>query len=66
MPAWKSRFFIFMLRYQRILRFQFKGKPMVNWNTSITDLRRKTENAGRLLGKMPTGIVNQPTAIDGR
>lgn len=66
MPSWKSRFFIFMLRYQNILRFQFKRKPMVDWKTSIPDLRRKTEKAGRLLGKMPAGIVNEPTAIDGR
>ncbi len=66
MSSFKSRFFIFMLRYQNILRFQFKRKPMVDWNTSIPDLRRKTERAGRLFSKMPAGITVQACEINGR
>jgi epsilon-lactone hydrolase len=66
MPSVKSRFFIFMLRYQNILRFQFKRKPMVDWHTSIPDLRRKTEKAGKLLSRTPAGIVSEAIEINGR
>jgi epsilon-lactone hydrolase len=65
MSSLKSRLFIFVLRYQNILRFQWKRKPFVDWNTSIPALRQKTEKAGRLLGKMPTGIRISPAAING-
>jgi acetyl esterase/lipase len=64
MPSFKSRFFIFMLRNRNLFKFQLKRKPEITWDTSIPDLRRKTEKAGMLFGKLPAHIRIEPVTIE--
>lgn len=56
MPSLRSRLLLLALKYRSIVRFQLTRRPTIDWNTSIPDLRLKTEKAGGLFGKLPKQI----------
>lgn len=56
MSSFKSRLFIFLLRHRNMFKFQFKNRPEITWDTSIPDLRARTEKAGRMFGKLPENM----------
>ncbi len=65
MPSLRSRLFVLVLKYSNLLRFQLKRKPTVDWNTSIPDLREKTDKSSGLFGKLPAGMEVSPVTIEG-
>lgn len=56
MSSFQSRLFLFLLRHRNLLRFQLKRKNEITWETSIPDLRQKTEKDSGMFGKMPEHI----------
>lgn len=65
MPSFKSRLFIFALKYQHLLRFQLKRTSAITWETSIPELRAKTEKSTGIMGKLPEDIEKKELLIEG-
>ncbi len=56
MASIRSRIFLFLLRNRNLLKFRLGRKPEIDWDTSIPELREKTEKAGKMFGKLPKDI----------
>jgi acetyl esterase/lipase len=65
MPSLRSRLVILPMQYRHLFRFQLK-RPVVDFNTSVAELRREVEESAARFGKMPAGIEVTPVVIDGR
>lgn len=65
MPSLRARLFTFVLRHRHLLRPRAKRRDVIDWNTSIPDLRRDIAKAVRLFGKVRAGIEIRPERIDG-
>ena len=63
MPSLRSRLFILALKYRNVLRFERSIRPTIDWNTSILELRQKTEKASGLFGRLPKQIEVSPVTI---
>jgi monoterpene epsilon-lactone hydrolase len=63
-PSLRSRLFLLALKYRNLARFQLTRRPTIDWNTSIPDLRLKTERASGLFGRLPRQIEAIPTSIE--
>lgn len=64
MPSLQSRLLNFTLRNRHLLKFQLK-KDVIDWDTSIPDLRQQHEKSSRSLGKMPEGMQVIAEDIEG-
>ncbi len=64
MSSLRSRWFIFLLKYRHLLRFQLKRTNTIDWNTSIPQLRRETEQGANFFGKLPSDIKISPLTIE--
>lgn len=65
MPSLQSRIFRTVMRHSHLLRFQWKRKAVIDWNTSIPRFRENCEKGARLLGKLPDGVEVVPVTLDG-
>jgi monoterpene epsilon-lactone hydrolase len=65
MSSLRSRLFILALKHRNLFHFQLSTKPIIDWNTSIRELRQKTEKPSGLFGKLPARFKVEPVAIDG-
>lgn len=65
MPSLRSRLFVFMLKHRHLLRGQLKRRAMVDWNTSMPELRREVEKGAGFFGKLPYNITLSPVSIGG-
>lgn len=63
MLSLRGRLVRFLLRYRHLLRFQ--KKTIIDWNTSIPDLRQVVEKSAAMFGKLPAGIEASSFNIDG-
>jgi monoterpene epsilon-lactone hydrolase len=63
MPSLQSRFLIFMLRHNHLLRFQLRRRATIDWNTSIEDFRQETARGAKAFGKLPDQIEVSPVTI---
>lgn len=64
MSSIKSQIFIFLLKNRNLFKFQLKRKNDITWDTSIPELRKKTEKSGRMFGKLPANIELLPVTIN--
>jgi epsilon-lactone hydrolase len=64
MPSLRSRLFVFMMRNRHWLKFQPKPKNTIDWDTSIPEFRKKSEQGTKVFGKLPDAIKIAPTHID--
>lgn len=64
MNSLRSRFFIFLLKHRHWFRLKLK-RDVVDWNTSIPQLRQRAEKSSGVFGKLPPGIEASPVAIGG-
>jgi len=51
-----------LLKYRHLLKFQ--KKKVIDWQTSIPELRREVEKTAEMFGKLPAGIEATPITID--
>ncbi len=65
MGSFKSKLFIFFLENRNLFRFKLGRRPEVTWDTSIPELRAKTEKSAKMFGKIPKDIEITPLDIDG-
>ena len=64
MLSFRGRLFRFMLKYNHLFRIQLRKKLFDPSPEGIKRLRERTENAGKMLGKMPKGIEVSSVSID--
>jgi monoterpene epsilon-lactone hydrolase len=64
MPSLRSRLFVFALKHRHLLRLQLKRRAIVDWNTSIPELRQEVEKGAGFFGKLPAQIEVSPVKID--
>jgi monoterpene epsilon-lactone hydrolase len=64
MPSFRSRLFLFVLRHRHLLRFRLKRRDVIDWNTSVDELRREVGKTSKLFGKLPKGIEVSPVNIN--
>jgi monoterpene epsilon-lactone hydrolase len=64
MPSFRSRLFLFVLRNRHLLRFRLKRRDIIDWNTSVEELRREVGKTSKLFGKLPKRITVSPVNID--
>ena len=65
MPSLRSRLFIFSLKNRHFLQGQWKRRAMVDWNTSMPELRAEIEKGAGFFGKLPEGFSLSPVDIGG-
>ncbi len=65
MPSLRSRLFVFALKHRHWLSFQRKRRTIVDWNTSIPQLREEVERGAGFFGKLPVDFKLLPITING-
>lgn len=65
MPSLRSQLVILPMKYRHLFRFQLK-RPVVDWSTSVEELRREVEESAARFGKVPAGIEVTSVAIADR
>ena len=63
MPSFRSRLFIFLLKYRHLLRFQRKRTATVDGDTSLQALRAEVERGTNFFGKLPEDFTLEPVMI---
>lgn len=63
MPSLKSRLFIGLMKYRNRKRFKLGKRPVVNWDTSIPELRKQADNPPKFMAKLPRGVTFKPADI---
>jgi acetyl esterase/lipase len=63
MSSFRSRFFIFVLKYRHLLRFQLKRTNSVSGKTSIPKLREEVERGASFFGKLRADLSLTPVRI---
>ena len=66
MQSLKSKIVLGLLVHRHLFRFQLKSKPFDPSMDGIQKLRKQTENAGRMFGKLPKEVEIIPIAIGDR
>jgi acetyl esterase/lipase len=66
MSSFRSRFFVFMLKHQHLLKGQLRRTERIDPETSIPALREMVEKSAKIMGKLPKGFAIEPESIDGR
>lgn len=56
MPGLKSRFVLGLIKNRHLFSFQLRQKPFDSSPEGISALRKKTEKAGRMFGKIPKNV----------
>ncbi|MFC1887979.1 alpha/beta hydrolase [Candidatus Cloacimonadota bacterium] len=64
MQSLRSKFVILMLRLRQFLKFRFKIR-IIDWDTSIPDLRIEIEKSADVWGKLPRNLHVKIVDIDG-
>jgi epsilon-lactone hydrolase len=64
LPSLRGRFFRFMLKHRHLFNLQIKP-TIIDWDTSIPDLRQQVEKSAGRFGKLPDRIEVSPVPIDG-
>jgi epsilon-lactone hydrolase len=65
MSSFRSKLFVFMLKYRHLLKFRLKRTSSVGTGTSIKDLRDEVKKGASFFGKLPEGFTLKPLNIDG-
>jgi len=65
MPSLRSRLFVFALLNRHFLQGQWKRRALVDWDTSMPELRAEIEKGAGFFGKLPEGFSLKPVDIDG-
>ncbi len=60
MQSLKSKIFLGLLLHRHLFKFQLRQKPFDPSPEAIRKLRKDTERAGRMFGKLPAGIEIEP------
>ncbi|MBU1355002.1 MAG: alpha/beta hydrolase [Candidatus Edwardsbacteria bacterium] len=63
MSSFRSRLFVFLLKYRHLLRFQRKRTTTVDGDTSLQALRAEVERGADFFGKLPEGFTLEPVMI---
>jgi monoterpene epsilon-lactone hydrolase len=63
MPSLRSRLVLFLLKHRHWFRLQLK-REIIDWNTSIPQLRQDVEKSAGMFGKLPAGIDVSPVNTD--
>ena len=66
MQSLKSKIILGLLVHRHLFRFQLKGNFFDPSLEGIQKLRKRTENAGKMFGKLPPDIVIDPISIEAR
>jgi acetyl esterase/lipase len=56
MPSFKSRLFVFVLKFKHLLKGKLKRTDSIDRNTSIPKLREEIEKGAEFWGKLPHGF----------
>lgn len=64
MNSLRSRFYIFLLKQRHWFRLKLR-REIIDWDTSIPELRQRVENSAGRFGKLPPGIEVSPVEIEG-
>lgn len=65
MPSLRSQLVILPMKYRHLFRFQLK-RPVVDFDTSVAELRREVEESAARFGKVPAGIEITSVTIEDR
>jgi epsilon-lactone hydrolase len=65
MPSFRSRMFVFMLKYRHLLKFRLKRTSVVTDETSIKKLREEVERGASFFGRLPRSFTAERVDIDG-
>jgi len=65
MTSIRSKLFQFVIRNRNYFQFKFRRTPEITWDTSVTELRLKTEKASTMFGKLSKDILLRELDIDG-
>ena len=63
MNSLRSQFFIFLLKHRHWFRLKLR-REIVDWDTSIPELRQRLEKSAGKFAKLPPGIEVSPVAIE--
>ena len=63
MASLRSHLFLFLLKHRQWLRLQWK-RPVIDFESSILDLRAQVEQSSSRLGKVPKGIAVTPAVLE--
>ena len=62
MQSLRSRFFIALLKHRHLFRLKLK-RDIIDWDTSIEDLRKQVERSASMFGKLPDEITIEPAGM---
>lgn len=63
MPSFRSRLFVFILKYRHLLKLQLRRRNTIDWDTPIQKLRDDVEKGAGFFGKLPENFELIPVRI---
>ena len=65
MQSLRSRLFLFVLRHGHLLRGRLRRRALIDWDTSVHELRGEVAKSARLFAGAPKGVAVSPVDISG-
>lgn len=63
MPSFRSRLFVFVLKYRHLLKFKLRRTNTIDWDTPVQKLRDDVEKGADFFGKLPENFELNPIKI---